>query len=82
MTLEYHNITGAHVLWLLANSEDPLTPQQITERLDGEQKSIHDTVMRCWRSGLLVRRERYEIGDGKNPYEYAIARREGDNERS
>lgn len=70
---------GAGVLWLVATSDAPLTIDEIQQETDANvsRQAVVSAVIKEWRRGRLLRRERITPNPGKEPYEYTIAPREG-----
>lgn len=71
---------GVQVLYYLATSSEPETAKDLADEMDAEEKNVHSSLIRLWRSGMVVRRRRPIPGrpEATHPYEYAIAARPED----
>lgn len=63
--------SSARILHVIATLDDPVTTNEIAERLDISQSSAGTTTMRMWRSGLVERHRRDDTRG--QPYEYTLA---------
>jgi len=70
----YKELVSGEVLWYILHLE-PVTTPELESNIPDERlpngNAVSSTVIRLWRSGLLVRRKRQQAGQA--PYEYAVA---------
>jgi len=68
------NFGQSYSLYVLANTDEPLTASEISSLNKNSRKSnIHQACKDLFDQGYLVRRKaRRHSGNGKRPYEYMI----------
>jgi len=79
-----HSFGQAGVMWVLANHDEPMTIEELSEQTPIEKTSASNILLRLFRKEFVVRRRREhaKFGHGSPPYEYAIReRQEGTDDR-